>query len=313
MSEFIGEFMEKAYLCGDNPNEMIAYIQLLRPLQWLKNVFVFAPIFFSNNLLKPEFFWPTLAIFGAFCLISSAIYCFNDLRDVEADRQHPKKCKRPIASGAVSAKGGYTMMLLCTIGAFLLVPLAGSVNTPYLYIIITAYWLMNIAYCLRLKQYAILDVSIIAIGFVMRVLIGGLTTDIWVSHWLVMMTFLVTLFLAFTKRNDDYRIYEQTGTKPRISISGYNKTFINEATAIIASVTLVCYIMYTMSPEVIERMGNRYVYLTTGWVLAGLLRYLQNMIVFGLSGSPTKSLVKDHFIQFCIAGWILSFFAIIYL
>lgn len=305
--------MEKAYLCGDNPNEMIAYIQLLRPLQWLKNVFVFAPIFFSSNLLKPEFFWPTFAIFGAFCLISSAIYCFNDLRDVEADRQHPKKCKRPIASGAVSAKGGYTMMLLCTIGAFLLVPLAGSVNTPYLYIIITAYWLMNIAYCLRLKQYAILDVSIIAIGFVMRVLIGGLTTDIWVSHWLVMMTFLVTLFLAFTKRNDDYRIYEQTGTKPRISISGYNKTFINEATAIIASVTLVCYIMYTMSPEVIERMGNRYVYLTTGWVLAGLLRYLQNMIVFGLSGSPTKSLVKDHFIQFCIAGWILSFFVIIYL
>ena len=292
---------------------MINYIRLLRPLQWLKNTFVFAPIFFSNNLLKPEFFWPTLVVFASFCLISSSIYCFNDLRDVEADRLHPKKCKRPIASGAVSVNGGYIMMSLCTIGAFLLIPLAGSVNTPYLYIVIAAYWLMNIAYCLRLKQYAIIDVSIIAIGFVMRVLVGGLTTDIWVSHWLVMMTFLVTLFLAFTKRNDDYRIYEQTGTKPRVSITGYNKTFINEATAIIASVTLVCYIMYTMSPEVIERMGTRYVYLTTGWVLAGLLRYLQNMIVFGLSGSPTKSLVKDHFIQFCIIGWILSFFAIIYL
>ena len=292
---------------------MIHYIQLLRPLQWLKNTFVFAPIFFSNNLLKPEYFWPTLVIFASFSLISSAIYCFNDLRDVEADRLHPKKCKRPIASGAVSIRGGYVMMLLCTIGSLLLVPLAGSVNTPYIYMIIIAYWLMNIAYCLRLKQYAILDVSIIAIGFVMRVLIGGLTTDIWVSHWLVMMTFLVTLFLAFTKRNDDYRIYEQTGTKPRVSITGYNKTFINEATAIIASVTLVCYIMYTMSPEVIERMGTRYVYLTSGWVLAGLLRYLQNMIVYGLSGSPTKSLVKDHFVQFCILGWIASFFVILYL
>ena len=292
---------------------MIHYIQLLRPLQWLKNTFVFAPIFFSNNLLKPEYFRPTLVIFASFSLISSAIYCFNDLRDVEADRLHPKKCKRPIASGAVSIRGGYVMMLLCTIGSLLLVPLAGSVNTPYIYMIIIAYWLMNIAYCLRLKQYAILDVSIIAIGFVMRVLIGGLTTDIWVSHWLVMMTFLVTLFLAFTKRNDDYRIYEQTGTKPRVSITGYNKTFINEATAIIASVTLVCYIMYTMSPEVIERMGTRYVYLTSGWVLAGLLRYLQNMIVYGLSGSPTKSLVKDHFVQFCILGWIASFFVILYL
>ena len=292
---------------------MFYYIKLLRPLQWLKNVFVFAPIFFSTNLLKPDFFWPTLVIFASFCLISSSIYCFNDLKDAEADRQHPKKCKRPIASGKVSVMGGYTMMLLCTIGALALIPLAHSENTHYLYAIVIGYWLMNIAYCLKLKQYAILDVSIIAIGFVMRVLVGGVTTDIYISHWLVMMTFLVTLFLAFTKRNDDYRIYEQTGTKPRVSITGYNKTFINEATAIIASVTLVCYIMYTMSPEVIHRLGTRYVYLTSGWVLAGLLRYLQNMIVFGLSGSPTKSLVKDHFVQFCIIGWIASFFIIIYL
>ena len=289
------------------------YIQLLRPLQWIKNGFVFAPVFFSTNLLKPVFFWPTLVVFVSFCLISSAIYCFNDLRDVEADRLHPKKCKRPIASGAVSIKAGYIMMFLCTIGALLLIPLAQSPNTPYLYIIIGGYWLMNIAYCLKLKQYAILDVTIIAIGFVMRILAGGLTTDIWISHWLVLMTFLVTLFLALSKRNDDYRIFEQTGTKPRVSITGYNKTFINEATAIIASVTMVCYIMYTMSPEVIERMGTRYVYLTSGWVLAGLLRYLQNMSVYGLSGSPTKSLVKDHFIQICIIGWIASFFAIIYL
>ena len=289
------------------------YIQLLRPLQWIKNAFVFAPAFVSTNLLKPEFFWPTLVVFASFCLISSAIYCFNDLRDVEADRLHPKKCKRPIASGTVSIRGGYIMMLLCTIGALLLIPFAQSPNTPYLYIIISGYWLINMAYCLKLKQYAILDVTIIAIGFVMRILAGGLATDIWISHWLVLMTFLVTLFLALSKRNDDYRIFEQTGTKPRVSITGYNKTFINEATAIIASVTMVCYIMYTMSPEVIERMGTRYVYLTSGWVLAGLLRYLQNMIVYGLSGSPTKSLVKDHFIQICIIGWIASFFAIIYL
>ena len=289
------------------------YILIYTPLQWLKNMFVFAPIFFSNNLLKPDYFWPTLVVFASFCLISSSIYCFNDLRDVEADRQHPKKCHRPIASGKVSVRSGYVMMVICMIASFALIPLAMSSNTPYLYIIVAAYWLMNIGYCIRLKQIAILDVSIIAVGFVMRVLAGGVTTGIWISHWLVMMTFLVALFLAFTKRNDDYRIYEQTGTKPRVSITGYNKTFINEATAIIASVTLVCYIMYTMSPEVIERMGTRYVYLTSGWVLAGLLRYLQNMIVFGLSGSPTKSLVKDHFIQLCIAGWIASFFVIIYL
>ena len=212
---------------------MFHYIQLLRPLQWLKNMFVFAPIFFSNNLLKLDYFWPTLVVFASFCLISSSIYCFNDLRDVEADRQHPKKCHRPIASGKVSVRSGYVMMVICMIGSFALIPLAMSPNTPYLYIIVAAYWLLNIGYCIRLKQIAILDVSIIAVGFVMRVLAGGVTTDIWISHWLVMMTFLVALFLAFTKRNDDYRIYEQTGTKPRVSITGYNKTFINEATAII--------------------------------------------------------------------------------
>lgn len=292
---------------------MIEYLRLLRPLQWLKNGFVFAPIFFSSNLLKWEFFWPTFIVFASFCMISSSIYCFNDLRDVDADRLHPKKCKRPIASGAVSITGGYVMMFICTIGSLALLPLSQSPNLPYLYLIVGGYWLMNIAYCLLLKQYALIDVTIIAVGFVMRVLIGGLTTNIWISHWLVLMTFLVTLFLAFTKRNDDFRLYEQTGQKPRVSITGYNKTFINEATAIVASVTMVCYIMYTMSPEVIERMGTRYVYLTSGWVLAGLLRYLQNMIVFGLSGSPTKSLVKDHFIQFCVLGWLASFFVIIYL
>ena len=293
--------------------DMREYIQLLRPLQWIKNGFVFAPIFFSNNLLKWDYLQPTLIVFVSFCLISSAIYCFNDLQDVEGDRQHPKKRKRPIASGAVSIRAGYMLMGLCTLLSLAVLSLVKSVNTPYLYIIIIGYWIMNIAYCLKLKQIAILDVTIIAIGFVMRVLIGGLTTDIWISHWLVLMTFLLTLFLAFAKRNDDYRIFEQTGTKPRVSITGYNQTFINEATAIIASVTMVCYIMYTMSEDVIQRIGTRYVYLTSGWVLAGLLRYLQNMSVYGLSGSPTKSMVKDRFIQLFILGWLASFFAIIYL
>lgn len=289
------------------------YIQLLRPLQWLKNTFVFAPIFFSNHLLEMDYLIPTLIVFMSFCLISSSIYCFNDLRDAEADRIHPKKCKRPIASGHVSVKGGYTMMLACLVGAFALLLFAKSINTPYLYIIIGGYWLMNVAYCIKLKQYAIIDVSIIAIGFVMRVLIGGFAADIWVSQWLVLMTFLLALFLALTKRSDDFSIYEQTGKKPRLSITGYNKEFINEAIAIVSAVTLVCYIMYTMSEEVIARMGSQYLYLTSVWVFVGLLRYMQKTIVYSESGSPTKSLLKDHFIQLCVLCWFVSFFVIIYL
>ena len=292
---------------------MIHYIKLLRPLQWLKNTFVFAPIFFSNHLLEMEYLLPTVIVFWAFCFISSSIYCFNDLHDVEADRQHPKKCKRPIASGAVSISGGYIMMLLCISLSFGMLFFVDSPHIVELYMIIGAYLIMNIAYCLILKQYAIIDVSIIAIGFVLRVLIGGFAADIWVSQWLVLMTFLIALFLALTKRNDDFLIYELTGNKPRVSITGYNKEFINEAISIVAAITMVCYIMYTMSEEVISRMGSKYLYLTSVWVFVGILRYIQKTIVYHESGSPTKSLVNDHFIQLCILGWILSFFAIIYL
>ena len=292
---------------------MIQYLKLIRTSQWVKNIFVFAPQFFSNSLFLKEQAEASLMTFLSFCFISSSIYCFNDLHDADADRQHPKKCKRPIASGVVSIKEGYMLMGLCTLLSFGILTFVDSPQIPYLFVIIGGYWLMNIAYCLKLKHYAIIDVTIIAIGFVLRVLAGGFATCIWVSHWLVLMTFLLALFLAFTKRYDDFTIFEQTGTKPRISITGYNKAFINEATAIVASVTIVCYIMYTMSPEVIERMGTRYIYLTSGWVLAGLLRYLQNMIVYNHSSSPTKTLIKDHFIQICIVGWLISFLIIIYL
>lgn len=295
-------------------------IRLLRPLQWIKNVFVLAPLFFSNNLLRGELLWPTLMTFVAFCLVSSSIYCFNDIYDVEADRQHPRKCKRPIASGAVSIRTGYIVMMVCLVASVCMIPLSpllfplssliplwGEVGGALI-----LYWLMNVAYCMKLKQYAILDVFLISMGFVLRVLVGGLAADIFVSEWLVLMTFLLALFLAFAKRKDDYRIFEQTGIMPRKSISGYNAQFIDLSVTIVATITIVCYIMYTMSDSVIERIGSRYLYLTSIWVIAGLLRHLQNMLVYHRSGSPTKALVKDHFIQLCIAGWIASFVAIIY-
>jgi 4-hydroxybenzoate polyprenyltransferase len=292
---------------------MIQYFKLIRVSQWVKNFFVFAPLFFSNSLFNTKQMTATLLTFLSFCFISSSIYCLNDLHDVEADRQHPKKCKRPIASRTISIRNGYITMMLCTLLSFSILAFVNNSKLTYLYIIIGGYWLMNIAYCLKLKHYAIIDVAIIAIGFVLRVLAGGFATDTWVSHWLVLMTFLLALLLAFTKRYDDFTIFEQTGTKPRVSITGYNKMFINEATAIVAAITMVCYIMYTMSEEVIARMGTRYLYITSGWVLAGILRYLQNMIVYNQSGSPTKSLIKDHFIHICVIGWLVSFFIIIYL
>ncbi|MBQ8657133.1 MAG: decaprenyl-phosphate phosphoribosyltransferase [Prevotella sp.] len=294
---------------------MYEVLRLIRPLQWFKNTFVLAPLFFSNNLLKWELLLPTLLAFAAFCLVSSSIYCFNDIYDVEADRQHPRKCKRPIASGKVSVTVGYVTMFLCLALALTLTVASSMLLgvSYWLTAIIAGYWLMNVAYCMRLKQYAIIDVFLISMGFVLRVLIGGLAASIFVSEWLVLMTFLLALFLAFAKRKDDYRIFEQTGVMPRKSISGYNAEFIDLSVTIVATITIVCYIMYTMSDSVIERMGTHYLYLTSIWVIAGLLRHLQNMLVYKRSGSPTKALVKDRFIQLCIAGWISSFAAIIYL
>ena len=205
------------------------------------------------------------------------------------------------------------MMLLCTIASFALIPLAMSPNTPYLYIIVAAYWLMNIGYCIRLKQIAILDVSIIAIGFVMRVLAGGVATDIWISHWLVLMTFLLALFLAFAKRRDDVVMYENSGVVLRKNVNRYNLAFLNQAISIVASITMVCYLMYTVSPDVMEQFHSSYVYLTSVFVLAGIIRYMQITIVDVKSGSPTEVLLKDRFVQTCIVGWMLTFLLIIYL
>ena len=289
---------------------MKQYLLLLRPLQWLKNVFVFAPLFFSNSMLKVDCLIESALAFASFCLMSSAVYCLNDIQDAASDRLHPQKRLRPVASGQVSVGHAYAAMALAIA---LSVLTAGLLRQSFVCeMMLLGYLLLNVAYCLKLKQYAIIDVTVIAVGFVLRVLIGGLATGIWVSHWLVLLTFLLTLMLALGKRDDDFRIFEQTGEQPRKSITGYNRPFIRQAVSITSAIVMVCYVMYTMSPEVIERLGTPYVYLTSVWVLAGLLRYIQNTTVYSRSGSPTKTLVRDRFLQLCIAGWIVSFIVILY-
>ncbi len=280
----------------------------------MKNVFVFAPIFFSNNLLSTGYLFQTVTIFISFCLASSAVYCLNDVIDAENDRKHPVKCQRPVASGRVSVKSAYTLMagcILLSIGLLLFSKHLYDLHSTVA--IITTYLLTNIAYCLKLKQKAVADVFVIASGFVLRVLSGSTATGIEASAWLILMTFLIALFLALAKRRDDFRLFSQTGKKPRMSITGYNAEFIDLSITIVATVTLVCYIMYTLSEQVIERFGSRHVYLTSIFVLIGILRYMQNMLVYERSGSPTKTFVKDIYIQLCIAAWVFSFFAIIYL
>lgn len=286
---------------------------LLRPLQWAKNVFVFLPLFFDRQLGNTDLLIACMVVFFSFCLASSSIYCFNDIYDAETDRLHPVKCKRPIASGAVNVTQGYAWMVICLLLSIVLVFAFGGEKRLSMLAVILIYYVLNIGYCIKLKRIAIVDVFCIATGFVLRVWIGGVATDIVLSQWIVLMTFLLALFLAFAKRRDDVMIYESTGVKVRGNIACYNPDFMNQVLTIIGTITIVCYIMYTVSTEVTERLGSHLVYLTAIFVLAGIIRYLQLTLVYVQSGNPTSVLMKDRFIQLCIVGWLVSFAFIIYL
>lgn len=287
-------------------------MKLVRPSHWVKNLFVFIPMFFGGELFNAGAWLGGLAVFFAFSFMASSIYCYNDIVDADADRRHPIKCRRPIAYGTVSVRQGYALMmtmLALSVGVALSLP---DDVMPSVLSVLGFYYLLNLAYCSKLKQYAIIDVCIVAFGFVLRILAGGLASDVNLSKWIVLMTFLLTLFLSFAKRRDDVLRMNETGEAPRKNTIRYNITFINQAITITASVTLVCYIMYTVSPEVTEQFGTQYLYLTTVFVLLGLLRYIQIAVVDQRSGDPTKVILHDRFSQIIVLAWGLAFLIMIY-
>ena len=285
-------------------------LKIIRVRQWTKNFFVFIPMFFGGSLFYLNDWQASALTFIAFCLAASAIYCLNDIIDVDADRRHPKKCHRPIASGLVGKGEAYTLFALLAILS-VVVPL--FLVSVLVAMVVAIYLLINIAYCIRLKQYAIIDVCIVAMGFVLRIVAGGYATDIVLSRWIVMMTFLRTLGLSFTKLRDEVRRRDETGEAPRKNTIRYNLTFINQAITITGAVMLVCYIMYTVSPEVIERFQCPNLYMTSFFVVLGLLRYIQLTVVDEKSGDPTRLILSDRFVQLVVLGWILSFVVIIYM
>lgn len=268
-------------------------------------------MFFGGSLLDCGDICCSLITFAAFCLTASSVYCFNDIIDAEADRRHPVKCHRPIASGAISVTKGYMLMAVMPVLA------TGVIATLpqhrwQVAAVIGGYYVLNLAYCAWLKHHAIIDVCIIAFGFVLRIMAGGIATATVLSRWIVLMTFLLTLFLSLAKRRDDVLRMTRTGEAPRKNTVRYNLTFINQAITITASVTIVCYIMYTISPEVLSSHNTEYLYLTSIFVIIGLLRYLQLAVVDEQSGDPTKVMWRDRITQTIILLWGLSFLVIIY-
>ena len=287
-------------------------IKVARPTHWIKNIFVFLPVFFGGALLNTTEVVAAALTFMSFSLAASAIYCLNDIIDVDADRAHPVKCKRPIASGAISIPQAYGMMTVSLLISIVLMFLLPEGHAKSILVII-AYFVINVAYCLRLKEYAIIDVCIIASGFVLRILAGGYATGVHLSKWIVLMTFLLTLFLAFAKRRDDVLRMNTTGRAPRKNTSRYNLTFINQAITITGSVMVVCYVMYTVSPEIIAQFATDKLYLTSILVILAILRYLQISVVDEKSGDPVKVALSDRATQLILLAWMLSFLIIIYL
>jgi decaprenyl-phosphate phosphoribosyltransferase len=283
-------------------------VKLLRIHHYIKNIFIFVPAFFALKLTDYEVLISTFSAFILFSIVASSVYILNDYFDIEEDRRHPKKQYRPLASGAISKfEAIFLMAVLLILGSILMTFLPIKVS-----LVILIYILLNVAYTLHLKNVAIIDILIIAIGFVLRLFVGALVSGVNLSMWIVIMTFLLSLFIALAKRRDDVIIFMNTGNALRKVINGYNMQFLDVSMAIMASVVIVVYTIYTTSLDVIERVHSEYLYLTTFFVIVGIMRFLQLTFVLNQSGSPTNIILKDKFIMTTLAFWILSYSWILY-
>ncbi len=282
-------------------------LTLARPEHWVKNLFLFLPAFFAARLTEWVVLQQALLGFVAFSLTASAVYALNDLVDAPQDRNHPDKCNRPIASGAISRwQGSIIMVVLLASG----LSMAAYLH-PEMLILSILYFVINVAYSLSLKHFAIVDVSLIGLGFLIRVLAGGVVTGVAVSHWLIVLTFLLALILGFAKRRGEF-IVAMGENNFRKSLEGYNLPFLDMSMVVCSTVAVVAYLMYCFSPEVTTRMGSDKIFYTAFFVVIGVLRYLQLTLVYGKTESPTRALLRDGFLQIVLLAWIGAFAWLLY-
>lgn len=285
----------------------LALLASLRPRQWVKNLFVFAGVIFSQQLLTPRV-WPALAAFAIFCGLSGAIYLFNDVADVDKDRLHESKRRRPVASGAlpIGAAIGFGVLLLagCLAAAFRLSPAFGLVALFY--------GALLTAYSLWLKHLVILDVLTVAVGFVLRAVAGAVAVDVEISGWLLICTILIALFLALGKRRHEYRSLTGDAAAHRPILAEYSEGFLDQMISVVTASTVTTYALYTMSPETVAKFHTRLLPLTLPFVLYGIFRYLYLLYRRDLGGNPSDLLVTDRGLLLDALLWMLATLAIIY-
>jgi 4-hydroxybenzoate polyprenyltransferase len=289
-------------------NIVFDLLESMRPQQWLKNLLLLAPLLFAKSLGDSSRIAEAIFGFVIFCALSSGVYLLNDVLDLEKDRKHPVKSTRPIASGRVGVKTAITLLVALLSAALV----AGFVLSPAFGAVGLAYVVMNIAYSFWLKEMVILDVMIIAFGFVLRALAGALAIQVEISPWLILCTILLSLFLAFCKRRRELELLADGATAHRPALREYSVGFLDQMISITTASTVVCYSFYTISPEVEEKLGTSHLFVTIPFVLYGIFRYLYLVHQRGEGGNPASSLLTDRPLLICVALWALVVAAILY-
>ncbi len=287
---------------------VITLLVSLRPRQWTKNLIVFAGLIFGQRLGEVRAIAEAAAAFAIFCALSGVMYLVNDVVDREADRQHPVKAKRPIAAGDLSigaALGAACVLAAAALGAaYWLDGRFGHVAVSYVVLLA--------CYSGPLKRIVIIDVLTIALGFVLRAAAGAVVIHVPISHWLLVLTIQLALFLALSKRRHELRMLAGQATHHRESLGEYSPEFLDQMISIVAASTLIAYAIYTISPETVQKFGTNLLGLTLPFPLYGIFRYLYLVHRKADGGSPAESLLTDRPLLACVALWGLAVIAIIY-
>jgi decaprenyl-phosphate phosphoribosyltransferase len=290
-------------------DKIIPYLQLIRVHHWIKNLLIILPAFFAQAILDKDIIYSILPAFIAYSFVASCIYILNDIHDLKFDKAHPKKKLRPMVSGLIPKKNAIILFVFLLVMAIIITIL---IDSYWFAIIITVYFIINILYTYLLKNVPLMDINIVAFGFLLRIFAGGIVAGVEISNWMILMTYLLALLLIIGKRRDDIIIISKSGNDVRGLIRGYNITFIDASIVMVSSILVMAYFFYTISPEVTSRIGDNHLIFTGIFVIMGIIRYFYITFVMERSGSPVLIFWKDIPLQIIAFLWLLSFVIILY-
>jgi 4-hydroxybenzoate polyprenyltransferase len=284
-------------------NLLNGIVRSLRPEQWTKNFVVFAALIFSKNFTTVPMIETSVLLFALFCLVSSSVYLFNDVIDFEKDRLHPRKSRRPIASGQLPRRMATAVAIVLFIVAFAITFLTMNRSTL---LVLAGYTALNVLYSTLLKDVVILDVMTIAAGFVLRAIGGGFAIDVPISSWLVVCTILLALFLGFGKRRHELASLDKVAVEHRRSLEHYSTYFLDQMISVVTASVVVAYTFYTLSPEVEEKLDVQHLEISVPFVLYGIFRYLYLIHKKEEGGSPSRLLLTDLPMLIDVLLWLAT-------